>query len=94
MRLPIVLFAALTCSLPLYAQQPAVRAPGSPGTATPQPYAPALPRAVPNTNLNKPALLKQPQLPSANQGRSTDQDLQLLQQQRQRNADALDKPRD
>jgi hypothetical protein len=43
--------------------------------------------------MSKPPLLKQPQLPSANQGRSGDQDLPLLQQQRQRNAESLGKPR-
>ncbi|MGB4075023.1 hypothetical protein [Pseudomonas sp.] len=97
MRLSMLLLAVLTtlCSLPLHAQQSAVRPAGSPGTATPQPYAPAptLPRAAPNTYANKPPLLKQPQMPALNPGRTADQDLPLLQQQRQRNVDSLGKPR-
>lgn len=97
MRLPILLLVTFTtlCSLPLHAQQNSVRPPGAPGTATPQPYAPAQvqPRALPNSNVNMPPLLKQPQLPNTNQGRGADQDLPLLQQQRQRNTEALGKPR-
>ena len=96
---PIILLVALTTltSTPLLAQQPIGNplpepATGAPGTATPQPYGmPAAPRPLPNAPANSVPLLKQPPLLEPSQNRR-DLDLQLLREQRERNAQPLKKP--
>lgn len=60
---------------------------GAPGTATPQPYAPAAPQHLPAPTRNNPPLLRQVPQPQ-----SSDQELPLLQQQRERNSQALSQP--
>ncbi|MFZ3153776.1 hypothetical protein [Pseudomonas sp.] len=94
MRLTTLLLVLSTlASTSLLAQQPPkmpATAPvaGAPGTATPQPYAPVAPQHLPASTRNKPPLLRQAPQPQSNQPRR-DQELPLLQQQRERNTQAL-----
>ncbi|WP_339524447.1 hypothetical protein [Pseudomonas sp. EA_35y_Pfl2_R111] len=96
MRLNHLLLVLTTlASTALLAQQPpkmpsTAPAPGAPGTATPQPYPSAAPQHIPAPTRNNPPLLKQPSPPQSNQPRS-DQDLPLLREQRERNAQPLPK---
>jgi uncharacterized iron-regulated membrane protein len=97
MRRMILLFALTTLtSTALFAQQPVgntVITPttGAPGTATPQPYAPAMPQHLPSVPVNRAPLLKPAPLPERSQTR-TDQDVQLLREQRERNVQPLKQP--
>lgn len=97
MRLAILLCVVTAlASTSLLAQQlpkmPAMApAAGAPGTATPQPYAPAAPQHLPAPTRNNPPLLRQVPQPQSNQPRR-DQELPLLQQQRERNSQALSQP--
>ena len=90
MRLHALLFVLTTLSSPLLlAQQPpkmpsTAPAAGAPGTATPQPYAPAAPQHLPAPSRDNPPLLKQAPLPESSQPRR-DQELPLLREQRERN---------
>ena len=95
----IIFLVALTslASTSLFAQQPIGNtlpepATGAPGTATPLPYGvPAMPRQLPSAPANSVPLLKQPSLLEPSQNRR-DQDLQLLRERRERNAQPLKKP--
>ncbi len=95
----IILLVALTtlASTSLLAQQPIGNplpepATGAPGTATPHPYGmPAAPRHLPSAPANSVPLLKQPPLQERSQNRR-DQGLQLLREQRERNAQPRKKP--
>lgn len=97
MRLTPLLFVLTTlASASLLAQQPPkmpaiTPAAGAPGTATPQPYSPAVPQHLPGPTHNNPPLLKQAPLPEASQPRR-DQDVPLLQEQRERNVQPVQKP--
>lgn len=89
----LLLVLSAVFSTALLAQQPpkmpaATPTPGAPGTATPQPYAPVAPQHLPSTTISNPPLLKQAPLPQSSQPRS-DQDVRLLQEQRERNAQPL-----
>lgn len=97
MRLTVLLFALTTlASSALLAQHlpkmPAAAAPaGAPGTATPQPYAPLPGPQLPDTGSQNPPLLTPLPTPEALHPRR-DEDLPLLQQQRERNARPVLKP--
>lgn len=97
MRLNHLLFVLITlASTSLLAQQPPKMpstAPpaGASGTATPQPYAPVIPQHLPARVRNNPPLLRQAPQPQSNQPRS-DQDVPLLQQQRERNTQLPPQP--
>jgi hypothetical protein len=97
MRLTFMLLVLATLtSTSLLAQQPpkmpsTAPAAGGPGTATPQPYSPVTPQHLPRSTPNNPPLLKQPQPPQSSPPQR-DQDVPLLQQQRKRNAQQLNKP--
>lgn len=99
MRLTTLLFVLSTLvSASLLAQQPpkmpsTAPAAGAPGTATPQPYAPAAPQHLPAPTHNNPPLLKQAPLPESSQSRR-DQELPLLKEQRERNTQPLPKADD
>lgn len=99
MRLTTLLLVLSTLvSTSLLAQQlpkmPATGpAAGAPGTATPQPYAPAAPQHLPAPTRNNPPLLKQAPLPESGQP-SRDQELRLLKEQRERNTQSLPKSDD
>jgi hypothetical protein len=78
-----------------FAQQPLTHTghtppPGSPGTATPQPYAPVTPQHLPIAPASSlPLMRPAPELqPSPSR---TDKDLPLLREQRERNARPLEK---
>lgn len=96
MRLTNMLFVlSALVSTSLLAQQPpkmpaTAPAAGAPGTATPQPYAPAAPQHLPVPTHNNPPLLKQAPLPESSQPRR-DQELPLLKEQRERNTRPLPK---
>ena len=95
MRLTTLLFVLITlASTSLLAQQspkmPATApAPGSPGTATPQPYPPTAPQHLPAPSRNNPPLLRQ--APQERNPLRRDQDLPLLREQRERNAQPVPK---
>ncbi|MBP8203728.1 MAG: hypothetical protein KAX70_07365 [Pseudomonas sp.] len=97
MRAMVLLFAFTTLvSTPLLAQQSIGNpntAPdtGAPGTSTPQPYKPLAPQPLPRTPANSVPLLKPATLPERSHNRR-DQDLPLLREQRERNAQPLIKP--
>lgn len=97
MRLTTLLLMMTTlASTSLLAQQPpkmpsTAPAAGAPGTATPQPYPKVAPQHLPAPARNNPPLLKQAPQPQSNQPRS-DQDVTLLQQQRERNTQPVPKP--
>lgn len=97
MRRMILLFALTALvSTPLLAQQPTgnpstTPASGAPGTPTPQPYKPLAPQPLLHTPANSAPLLKPAPLLERSHNRS-DQDLQLLREQRDRNAQPLKKP--
>lgn len=62
------------------------RPPGSPGTATPHPFVPPVPRDSSEPQPGNPPLLKHgPQRPRDGNLTPRDNDLPLLEQQRQRN---------
>lgn len=93
----IILLCALCvlASTTVLAQQPVGNsrpppATGAPGTATPQPYAPVAPQHLPSAPAYSSPLLKQAPLPERLQPR-TDQDVPLLREQRERNAQPLKK---
>ena len=96
MRLTTLLIVLTTLtSTSLMAQQPpkmpaTAPAAGAPGTATPQPYAPAAPQHLPASARNNPPLLKQAPLPESSQPRR-DQELPLIKEQRERNTQPLEK---
>ena len=96
MRLTALLFALTSlASTPLLAQQPpkmpaTAPAAGAPGTATPQPYAPVPAQHLPNSSSQNPPLLKPLPKPEAREPRR-DEDLQLLREQRERNAQPVPK---
>lgn len=88
MRLLIILLLAgfALGSDALFAQSPKEpaaqdRPAGSPGTATPHPFKPPQPRGLPTPAPGNPRLLKQPEGNLA----PPDDELPLLEQQRQRN---------
>ncbi|CAN7158086.1 hypothetical protein LJR071_000148 [Pseudomonas sp. LjRoot71] len=91
MRLTALLFALTTlASTSILAQQPpkmpaTAPATGAPGTATPQPYAPVPAQHLPNSSSQNPPLLNPLPKPEAREPRR-DEDLRLLQEQRERNA--------
>jgi hypothetical protein len=92
---PISLLLVLTAltSTALFAQQPIkmpAPASGGPGTATPQPYSPVTPQNLPHRTFDNAPLYKQAPLPESRQPRR-DEDVQLLQEQRERNAQPIQK---
>lgn len=97
MRIPFLLVMSLTAALSVLAlaqeplRAPSTPAPGSPGTATPQPHG-APPAAVPIRPRSSAPLLAPPggqMLPGAQSRSTPDQPVPQLQRQLQRNSEGL-----
>ncbi|WAC44314.1 hypothetical protein OU997_19100 [Pseudomonas sp. SL4(2022)] len=78
-----VLIATLASAQPLPALSIKAPAAGSPGTSTPQPYAPVVLQPVPDQTNDNPPLLRNPVQPESARSKR-DQDLLLLEEQRAR----------
>ncbi|AYC33671.1 hypothetical protein D3880_15480 [Pseudomonas cavernae] len=74
---------------------PSATPPGSPGTPTPTPYQQVVPYDVPSVSPRQPPLLNNGDIrpPAAVPPPSRDQDLPLLQEQRQRNLEGAEPER-